>query len=148
MLLWSNSKTIDNINHSFRITKPCQSMMLSVGLVIKKMLPLSNCFVCFGQLLGIASTRPAHLAIHFPPTVTQSLLVHQCLQDSERLSCVSIYLQWIDPDCLQLDRPQTLVVFLCDECSVYKTVIESVHCVTLWMWMSWSFVIKCLNLTE
>ena len=38
--------------------------------------------------------------------------------------------------------------FLSDECRHCSTVIESVQCVTVCIWISWSSVISLLNLTE
>ena len=51
-----------------------------------------------------------------------------------------------------LISPTLLATKICwfswEKCSHWRTVIESVQCVTVWILTSWSSVINCLSLTE
>ena len=123
-------------------------MTFSVGLVIKTMSSSTTSFTCSGQLTGfcLSQADPFSHSLSsncdgMTPLVPMSagfIMPFTCRHSSTAdWSSISRTLLATNTCC-----------FSRVECNHWRTVIESVQCVTVWIWISWPSVISCLSLTE
>ena len=123
-------------------------MTLSVGLVIKVMTSSSTSFAGSGQALGSFCSQAGPFSHSLSSSCdTLTPLVPMSVGIIVLFTCRhSSTVDWssISPTLLATK----ICCFLRAECSHWKTVVESVQCVTVSVLMSWSSANNYLSLTE